>query len=925
MASNVERLRQGEAIEFEPGLSGRLNKENKTLELSNGRVLNVGHNPNYFPRDEKERALSQQKEYIERKAKGTGGEFYHQFSTQGLLGSGSDIGSYLTQSGDEYATRKQAEREVSNRISEESPYTSAAATAASFVPDIVATRGMSALKAAPLLTAASSGSRLLTNPGEVIGESLVAGGLGYGIDKTAGYLNRVSSRRAESRAMPGRQQAVTEANALQNQEFKALKQNNKLLNEATLGQHENDLLARKNTIINETNDFKQKTAQRDAEIIRLKNKAEIEKAQNASTAAQSDAEYRAAKSAIEQENKLNAKGASEERLIKRQNDLNERQNKIIEEKNAYEQRKFQRDEEIIRLKNKAEMDKSQRSATAAQSDAEFRAAKSAAEQENKRMTDHFKIEENRYQQELKELPELQKKAQKEYSANVVKNAEAISNSFPEEARIFSSQFGVNEFIDNTVKKSKLAGSKEASQSARILNSLFPEGEILTRKELASRYKSLEGAIQKSSPEIREVLNDFKMHMGDRLPSILADNMAYTRVMPTLKKAVEKEVNSILDSMALAESGIGSRASLKSTAQVNINQIFRELSPEDFIKKMHSGEIRERVIKSILTPPDFKTTNLSSLKNVKSGDMISAEEFQSAMGIAPNSSQARFDEFNNFLMNKLDKEIAKAELKMIAVDVDASKRLGGKVKNTFGLAEPVPNPKYPNAPELRGMPSPPPELPPLDPFNLPPNVSPPTIPPMPPVPPLNMPDSTPMPQPPPKISATPFNAPPPVSPPNIPPMPGKPSLIPEPMAPNAIPNPTLAPAQGMAESMGDFLEKPMLGGGRGLTNNPLVKLGGLKYLLGKAALPAEAAYLAMKGLTSPTAGGELARMTFKQAGIEAIKSWAEQYPSYKNGILQSPQDRRSLTKEIEDDFEIPLEQKAVLQSKVNRGKPLTERL
>ncbi len=97
------------------------------------------------------------------------------------------------------------------------------------------------------------------------------------------------------------------------------------------------------------------------------------------------------------------------------------------------------------------------------------------------------------------------------------------------------------------------------------------------------------------------------------------------------------------------------------------------------------------------------------------------------------------------------------------------------------------------------------------------------------------------------------------------------------------------------------------------------------MLGSAAVPAEAAYVGMNALTSPTALGEAARMTFRQGGIQAIESWAQRYPSYQNGILQSPQDRRSLTKEIEDASDIPIEQKAVIQSKVNRGKPLQERL
>ena len=143
----------------------------------------------------------------------------------------------------------------------------------------------------------------------------------------------------------------------------------------------------------------------------------------------------------------------------------------------------------------------------------------------------------------------------------------------------------------------------------------------------------------------------------------------------------------------------------------------------------------------------------------------------------------------------------------------------------------------------------------------------------------------------------------------------------------IAEPTLAPAQGLTERIGDLLEKPLLGTERGPMGklNNLAKLGGLKYLLGNAALPVEAAYLGMKGLTSPTATGQVARLTFKQAGISAIESWAQHCPSYHDGILENPQERRSLTKEIEDAQDIPIEQKAVIQSKINRGKPLQQNL
>jgi hypothetical protein len=57
----------------------------------------------------------------------------------------------------------------------------------------------------------------------------------------------------------------------------------------------------------------------------------------------------------------------------------------------------------------------------------------------------------------------------------------------------------------------------------------------------------------------------------------------------------------------------------------------------------------------------------------------------------------------------------------------------------------------------------------------------------------------------------------------------------------------------------------------------------------------------------------------------IDQLAQKYPSYHDGVIEDPQERRSLTKEIENDREMSMEDKAVFQSKVNRGKPLQERL
>jgi hypothetical protein len=106
---------------------------------------------------------------------------------------------------------------------------------------------------------------------------------------------------------------------------------------------------------------------------------------------------------------------------------------------------------------------------------------------------------------------------------------------------------------------------------------------------------------------------------------------------------------------------------------------------------------------------------------------------------------------------------------------------------------------------------------------------------------------------------------------------------------------------------------------------LAKLAGLP--VAKAAAAGAAVATGARALTSPSVGGKALRAGLEQGTRAAmvIDQLAQKYPSYHDGVIEDPQERRSLTKEIENDREMSMEDKAVFQSKVNRGKPLQERL
>lgn len=817
MPSKLDQLRQGKAVEWRPGVGGRLNKENKRLELDTGEFLDVSDDPDFFPKDDQSLAISREREQIQRGINQSPlGEFGYQFANQGLLGGAKDWVDFATQ-GKNYAAKKAAQHQVSQDISEESPYMSAAATAASFIPDIALTKGLSGMAAAPLLAAGHAGSRLITEPGEVAKEAAIGAAGGFALDKVGGYLSNVAARRGASQALPGQQAAVREAN--------------------TLGQQ----------AVNQTN-------------------------------AQQQQAFGMLKQGI--------KNANDAKLQQHTADLTARQNRMVQAQNAFETQKAARDANVLKLKNDFEIAKAQRSADTMQRESAYLSAKSAAEAENKRLAAEFKLSQDQYKKSLSELPALQEKAQQEYSKNVIRTSKEIEKSFPASSKITPQEIGVEDFISRYIDEAGLAGSREGSQVSRILKGLFPEGQSFGGRQLSKKYQGIEQAIQRSSPEAKALLNEFKSHLGQVLPGVVEDAVAYTTIVPILKRTLASDVKSILSGVSLDRSSAKAVDKITSTALQNAtNAIKNEVGAAGFVKKIESGEFARELANKIATFEDFLVDltphNINFLKK------------EGTFPIIMENAQRQHAAFVDQLTQKIQNRISTHELKAINAAKSSSERLGGglaNVKYTYGEAPPVRRPNAPVEPAYVPMPGAPGELPPV----MPPNM------------------------------------PPPIAPPLTPPIPPKPTMMPPPGAPTPQTftpqmEPQLPPAQGFADVTGDLLEKNILGGGKSLIDNPLTKLAGLKYLLGGAAAPVEAAYLGMKGLTSPTAAGEMARATFKQGGIQAVDAWAQKYPSYHDGILENPQERRSLTKEIEDDAEIPIEQKAVLQSKVNRGKPLSQRL
>lgn len=170
------------------------------------------------------------------------------------------------------------------------------------------------------------------------------------------------------------------------------------------------------------------------------------------------------------------------------------------------------------------------------------------------------------------------------------------------------------------------------------------------------------------------------------------------------------------------------------------------------------------------------------------------------------------------------------------------------------------------------------------------------------------------------------------------IPGNHNVLPQPpmvtprqtIQPNLQPVPQVPDPQGVYQRLAYGLENMGEQGVGGMiqaaknnaTGGAFAAMAGVP--VGKMAAAGAAGLATLSALTSPSAFAGAVRTALEQSTrmIGAVKERAQQYPSHRaNGVLEDPMERRSLVKEIEDDMNMSIEDKAITQSKVNRGQPL----
>jgi hypothetical protein len=801
MVSSRQKLRKGEVVSLKDGRQAKLNLEDQTLELSDGKKLPVPerYKKEFFPSPERIPVV-EEKERIRGKFENIPfGPALYQATETGAFKAGKGIYDKIVSTGDDYLKKRQAQQEVSEEISESNPYQSFAGTALGYAPDLALTRGMSALKAGPTLALAHAGPNIVEDPASVGASALVNTAAMKFIEAGGNFISKAAGRRGESRAVAAESSRVRASN-------------------------------------------KQGLAETNERIALLEQSHNVLK---------SDAQ------------ELN-------RLKKDQYELNvvQARQKIADQDREYYQKVAERNDQISQMKQDAILAKSNNKADWRKKQDEYEGAKREWEVEKGKIDKEHAAAVSSYEKELSSLPEKQNQLNKQYEDQVAKNVSKITESFPKGTKIYGSSLDPEGFIQNSIVESGLVATPAGKRATGIIRSIFKENDEFLSNQLVDKYRNLERRIVSSNKDVADILVDFKDHLAKQLPRSISDYIANKQLRPL----INKEIGPIVSDAAkqLRESGgiVLSDEREKRLAHM-LRMQMSMMGENGFIDSLKRGNIFKRLDNKI---PIESFVNMTS-------DMIERRGPHYL-----NKVNEDYGKFLNILEDSLNSILTPYQKQANEIYNSYVKKLTPTAQRTRGTAS---SPIRPEEPVKREYPAGPEKLSkPID-------------------------------------VQQPLSFPPSISKPQDIPLPQKPSLTKiegfEPMKFSPEVEPTLAPAMGAAEKMGDAFEQPILG------NNPsgsIMKLAGLKYLMGGAAPVVEgigaAGYAGMRGLTNPNVPGKL---IFQNGGVMALQAAAEKYPSFHDGILEDPMERRSLVKEIEDDPTMPLEDKALYQSKVNRGKPL----
>lgn len=470
----------------------------------------------------------------------------------------------------------------------------------------------------------------------------------------------------------------------------------------------------------------------------------------------------------------------------------------------------------------------------------------------------------KYPEILKAHQEATTKAEKDFLVKMAKGIDTIQSDLKGKG-IAKTSLGIDDFINQNIGTSAIAGTPEAKQLTNFLESLSVSApEHMNAMDVRNIFQAIEGRLAKATPIEGPILNSFRDHLVQRIPVGAANSATRakygTRLIDSLDKHIDSAVNSFLSDKQLVgflKKYIGGQSlqGLGDDLKRFVRSGFDKLSPQEFIQDLQSGNFADRIMwyldnnKKLMELTGSVNHTVDYLKKLSMAQMRHTIPYEPETLKHLLKAKDRLANMRTEIADKFSKDLNKNSRGINSYHDYVLNNVSDKLSDAVGIQNPLAGANPPS--NIRPMPTPAP----------------------------------------------------------LPPQTGRMAGYFE--TPNFYRS-QLSKLAGLGKgSAGKLAKFAWIGAG-------LPKAGAAAATVGTiGGLTA-----ALRGVTSPTALGSIAREGIKRGGIRFIvESIAQKYPSYQNGVLQDPQERRAASSEIEQDQDIGIEDKAMLQTSINRGKNL----
>lgn len=461
--------------------------------------------------------------------------------------------------------------------------------------------------------------------------------------------------------------------------------------------------------------------------------------------------------------------------------------------------------------------------------------------------------------EIGTIPARQQAANQQFVESGAQRVERVAQTLGK-TPIAVEAVGVEPFIEQFIEQSAYSGSKEGGKVANFLRNLFKgkNGKV-AGEDIQRGMRAVDESLAKSAGGERDLLTQFKTFVTQELPAKLGNYFAVEKWLPKIQSRIMPVIENDLANVFKNnhESFQYARTHLGNGFLRDFNKSLR--ADVDAIFAKHAGNFEEGLRSGAINQEITAAIEANPIYQRLVDEVAMTNQFMATMQGVPVkiSAPQGFEHVKEAILNYP----SKVSEKMTSVAERYLPDISLDVTRKSGITNNTLS-KAPTGPQI-------------------------------------------------------VAEPPPVNPAQT-------------IQPNLQQVPTMPEPQGLLQRLAYGLESISEGGVKGamqtakesIPGGMLAKIAGVpveKLAAGGAALAVGAG-----SLTSPSLAGQIGRGVLQQTAIamDQAQQRAAKYPSHRGmGVLENPMERRSLVKELEDDYNMKLEDKAIIQSKVNRGQPL----